>query len=206
MPGFTLLELLVVIAILAMLMVLTVPGITSTLRASHLNTAGRALVDQINLARQVTRSRNLPVEVRLYRLPDYNQPATDPVGTTSGVFRAFQILLVDENGAIVPLSRPEYLQSPVVISPGSKESALLADTNASHAERAPAATDPNLGTYGKNYRFVPFQFSPGGTTDLTAGKDFVTLVLQNDKPLSDGVNFFTVQIDPVSGSARSFRP
>lgn len=203
--GFSLVELLVVIAVIAIITGLAVPAFSSTMRASNLRSAGRVLIDQFNMARQISQSRNLPTEVRLYKLPDYSQGTS---GTPS-VYRGIQVFLVKEDGTRVPSSRVEYFQSPIVISSDTSYSALLADasaSNSSHAEKTPGPTDPKLGSYAGNYRYIPFQFLPSGLTDLSSGKNFVTLVVQNDKPLAQGANFFTVQVDCINGSVRSVRP
>jgi uncharacterized protein (TIGR02596 family) len=204
-PGFSLVELLVVIAIIGIVTGLAVPAFSSTMRAANLRSAGRVLIDQFNMARQMAQSRNLATEVRLYKLPDYNQGAAG----TPTVYRGIQIFLVKEDGSKVPSSPVEYFQSPIAISSDTSYSSLLAEASTSaspHAEKSPGSTDPKLGSYAGNYRYIPFQFLPSGLTDLSSGKNFVTLVIQNDKPLSQGANFFTVQVDCINGSVRSVRP
>ena len=210
--GFSLVELLVVMTIIVLLIGLVIPAMMGTLRAAHLNSGGRVLVDQLNLARQIAKTKSLPVEVRLYKLPDHGRPDNEVVATGTGVgkgvYRGFQLFSIDSSGVAAPLDKPEFFQSPVVIATGTTVSTLFADT--AHSERAPITTgsnaDPNVGTFGKNYYYIPFQFAPSGSTNLSSGKEFFTLILENGKSLSQGGNFFTIQIDPVSGSTRSFRP
>lgn len=191
-------ELLVVIALLALLAGLSVPAVNSSLRASHLGGAGEQLVDQLNLARQTAISRNLPVEVRFYKLPGHGETPGAPPRTC----RAVQSFLLDDARA-VPIGRPHFFAAPVLCSDAIAESSLLAD--ALLPERSPAATE-GLPTYGLNYTYRAFHFKPGGSTSLPNTDAFVTLVLENDKPLAQGANFFTVQIDPATGRSRTFRP
>lgn len=201
--GFTLLEMMVVLAVVALLATLTIPTVNKVVRASNLSSSGRQFMDQCVLARQTAQAKNMPVEVRLYRLPDYNADAA----ASPEVYRAFQIFLVGDSN--VPLTKPDFFKTPVVISPGTNESAFLADLSdsaSSHKQVSPAATDPKLGVHGNNYQYAAFRFLPSGATDLVATKNFVTFVLEDDKSVAEGGNFFTVQIDPVNGSVRSFRP
>jgi len=201
-PGFTLLEMLVVMGIIAVMAVLLVPTMTRVVRATSLSSSGTMLKDQCLFARQLAQSKNVPVEVRLYRLANY-----ESTNTTPQVYRAFQLFLVGDSTNA--LDKPKFFKSPVTVSAGTNESAFLideTDTTSTHRRLTPVATDPKLGIYGTNYDYVAFRFLPSGATDMVSGRNFVTLVLQNDKPLSQGGNFYTVQIDPVNGAVRSFRP
>lgn len=207
--GFSLVELLVVMMIILMLMAIAIPALTGTLRSSHLNSAGRSVIDQLNLAGQTARSRNVSVEVRFYLLPDYNKAVTE----TATVYRGFQLFSINEGGQAIPLGKPEYFHNPVVISTDPKMSALFADksdSNSAQYEHSPlsagANADPRLPEFDWNYKYTPFQFTPSGATNLKAGKEYLTLLLKNGDSLEKGGNFYTIQVDPISGSVRSFRP
>ena len=191
-------ELLVVMSILALLIGLSAPAVTSSLRASSLSGAGEILVDHLNHARQTALSRNVPVEVRLYKLPGHGQTAT----ASPTAYRAVQSFLLDEDAAI-PLTKPQYFTQPVLCSSDPAESSLLDNTLLPEKSPGPADAIP---IYGTNYAYRSFYFKPGGTTSLPHADAFLTLVLENDKSLSEGANFFTVQIDSATGRPRTFRP
>ena len=68
---------------------------------------------------------------------------------------------------------------------------------------------------GLNYDYVAFRFLPDGSTNLPGksatdanGAWFVTLQNINDKPVGTTPpnNFYTLQVDPVSGTLKQFRP
>jgi uncharacterized protein (TIGR02596 family) len=196
--GFSLVELLVVLAVLAILAVVTLPSVSRSLRATRLTTDGQHMVDLLNFARQSALSRNAGVEVRCYLLPDYHAGRD---GTPS-VYRAIQTFLV-EGGTATPLDRPYYFSAPVRISANAAESALLASTN--HPEMGPDDA-VRLGEYGGNYRYRAIRFTPNGSANVGSSENFLTLVLGDDRPLGEGGNFFSIQILPVSGHVRTFRP
>jgi uncharacterized protein (TIGR02596 family) len=74
---------------------------------------------------------------------------------------------------------------------------------------------------GRNYEFASFRYLQDGSTDLPPGTKkggagagtttddtwYITLINLNDesKPIEQ-VNFYTVQVDPVSGATKSYRP
>ena len=74
-----------------------------------------------------------------------------------------------------------------------------------------------VGRVARNYEWMGFRFLPDGSTDLpptamisgttTGDTWYLTLVGSNDlsKDIKT-INFYTVQIDPVSGTLKSYRP
>lgn len=200
--AFSLIELMVTIGIIGLLAVLTLPALNSTLAATNLKTSGLTVVEDLTLARQAAQSRNLQVEVRFYKLPG---PAEGRDATPS-TYRALQVFLIDENGGLRPLTRLNTFKGTVVLSTAAAESGLLADAGQAHEETTPTNEDPPLGGYGRNYRYVAFRFTPGGSTDLSAGKNFVTLVAADGQTAGGGASFYTVQVDRINGSVRSIRP
>lgn len=195
--AFSMIELLVVMAIMAVLAAVAVPAVSHTLRASKLTSAGQLVVDELNLARQTAKSRNAPVEVRFYKLPDHDKPSAAP-----SIYRGMQTFLVS-GASILPIDGPKMFPAPVVISSGTAESPFLSSND--HPEEG-AFPGIELPGYGDNYRYRSFTFTPGGSADLEHPDNCLTLVLQNDKAITDGSNYFAIQVNPISGAVRSFRP
>jgi uncharacterized protein (TIGR02596 family) len=197
--GFSLFELLAVMAVLAVLAALTLPAVTQSVRATKLSVASQNVSDHLALARQTARTRNLPVEVRLYKMPSADG-APDS-------YRAFQLLCLDENGSS-PISRLQELPSPVQFSASPGEAGLIGLT-----EQAPSGDDHAVRRFGPSVRYVSFRFQPGGSAAPQVGADavnttnsFVTLVLNGDPAPADGGNYAVVQVDPFTGSLRTLRP
>jgi uncharacterized protein (TIGR02596 family) len=192
--GFSLLELLVVMGVIALLIGLSVPAISSTLRASHLNTASQTVIDQLSFARQSAMSRQLPVEVRFYNLPDYDSDS----GSSPKSYRALQSFVYDDSGA-QPLSRVQYFSSPVIISSDTSQSSLFDIVPES-------GSITNIPVYGKNYRYRSVYFKPSGSLNVQGSNLCLTVLLGSTAPLSQVGNFSTIQIDSHTGRIQTFRP
>jgi uncharacterized protein (TIGR02596 family) len=214
--AFSLIELIVVIAIIVLIAGFTVPAATTILRGSALSQASNTIVGQISLARQQALTKNRAVEVRFYRFADPETPGEDVSNPSSGKFRALQLFEVLENGVAVPLDKPQMLPNNVVFAYAEEEGGL-----SSIIDKAKAGTPKRPGTDDRaaprlprgidyKYEFVSFRFLQDGSTDLTPTDTwYVTLIGLTDKlpaPNRPPANFFTVQVDPVSGSTRTFRP
>lgn len=207
--AFSLIELVVVIAIIALIATFTVPAATSILRGSAMTQAQQMLTDQISLARQFALSKNRSVEVRFYQLADPEQPGETAINPSTGQFRALQIFEIVESGVGVPIDKVQRMPSTVIMNQTNQLSSIIGAAGQMPA-KDPTNKDPELPRgVGKNYKYVAMRFQPDGSTTLGAtGSWFLTI-----HNLSDGAtitspppNFFTIQIDPVSGSTKGFRP
>jgi len=203
--GFSLIELLVVVAIIVILSVLATSGLNNVSRATKLASAAQLLGDQIALARQTAVARNLPVEVRFYKLPDFDS-------TTGGasLWRGAQLFIMDGTIA-VPASRLLLFPQRVIISENAAVSPLLqSGSNGLGAEITPTN---NVGAFSTgNVRYKSFTIRPNGT--LTASNSipplnwFFTLHQEND-PKPDGLkpaNFVTIQVNPVTSKVTILQP
>lgn len=209
--AFSLVELLVVITIIAIIAGFAVPAVTGIMRGSALTQASQLLTDQLSMGRQLALSKNRAVEVRIYKYADPEVPGEIVATESTWKFRAFQLFEVMESGVAVPVDKVQRFPDGVVMNSGASFSSLIAGTG--QTLRAAANKDLKLprGVEDK-YKYVSFRFRQDGSTDLLAtqaGGWFVTINNMNDKPAGPTVppaNFFTLQIDPVSGSTKAFRP
>jgi uncharacterized protein (TIGR02596 family) len=112
--SFTLVELLVVMAIVAILIALAVPSITSLFEGDGLSTGAQQVADQVNLARQLSSSKNVTVELRVFKMAGTNASYSSG-GFTSG-YTALQMGTNDSTGQWQAVSRLYRLPQNIVIS------------------------------------------------------------------------------------------
>jgi uncharacterized protein (TIGR02596 family) len=218
--------LLAVMAVIAIVIAFAVPAATQIMRGSQLTTGSQQIIDQIGYARQIALARNRTIEVRFYRFGDPETPGEDVTQPKLGKWRAFQAFEQLENGAMLPIG-PMHRLPRMVIMDGDKYSTLLnLDLRGTPKLASTDSTAPELpvevGTrrVGKNYEYVSFRFLPDGSTDLPprasrtqtandtgiADTWHLTLVNLTDENRDiSTVNYFVLQIDPISGALKSFR-
>ncbi len=196
--AFTLIELMVVIGVMMLLLAFSVPAYQGIHRARDLSRAGDALSGQFAFARQQAASRNCRVELRWYTYRD-----SQVVGGTTGngTGRALQVFAYAANGTATPLGTVITLPSSIVIEGNTTFSSLE-----SLPDQAGTVGLPRIGT---DYRLRKVSFRPDGSTDLDpAVRWFLTARFAARPPAgtSPPPDFVTLQVDPVNGTARTFRP
>jgi uncharacterized protein (TIGR02596 family) len=172
--------------------------------------AQQMLVAQFSLARQTALSRGHAVELRLYRFGDPEQPGESANQPATGQFRGVQVFDVPDNGVAVPVEKMQRLPSMMIMNPTIHLSTILGGDG--QTPRSPSAQDPELPRgIGRNYQFVTVRFQPNGSTTLPATGSMAWFLTVH--PLVDGAtsttapaNFFTLQLDPVSGTFKVVRP
>lgn len=228
--AFSLVELLIVVAIIGIIAGFGVPALQGVLRGSSLNQAASQLTDTLSLARQYSISKNRIVEVRFYRFGDPEQPGEKNTDPSTGQFRAFQFFEINDTGIIIPAGKYQRLPDTIIMNSGPSGVGTLSSLLSTSLNRIVLSTSPSFRKdvnpelprgVGQKYDYAWFRFLPDGSTDLpptgvagtpTAnGRYFITVHALNDLQRTSGdtvppPDFFTWQIEPVSGTSKTFKP
>jgi len=194
--AFSLVELLVVIAIIAILAGMAAMS-GGALNSSRLQATGQTLAVELDLARQLALGMNLEQEVRFWKIPDATSGAV-------AAFRAVQTFTVGKDGALTAASKLRRFDSGLVAEPAATLSSLLAETPPTRTIK----TGPVTGLSG-TYDYMAFRFRPDGSTDLEPTQRWSVTIQRNltdTAATQPGPNRFTIEIEPVLGSLRVYRP
>ena len=192
--AFTLVELLTVVALMVIFLAFAIPAVSSVLSGLRLSRGGQQIADQIILGRQTALTRNRNVEVRFIRLTDPPTPG----------YRGVQIWMVDEAGTVrSPVSRMITLPDSVIINSNSSYSPLVFGSGST------VSGQTNFTPYG-SCQYTGFRFRANGQTDIPTGNgtnsvNYITLQNATDSG-SPPKNFFTIQINPLTGKVAVLRP
>ena len=217
--AFSLLELLMVLAIMGIVATFLIPAVSQLVRGTPLTQAAQVITSQLSLARQYSVTKNRPVEVRMIQYGDPEVPGEQKDKPSTGKFRALQLMEVLESGALVALGKPQVFLNPVIMNAGTPSLSSLLDPAIStqkplSADQSnnglPAESNPIMPRgVERKYQYVAFRFLPNGSTNLSATQKWYVTLHGSQENTAGGQmppNFFTVQIDPVNGSQRFFRP
>ena len=233
--AFSLVELLVVMTVIAIIIGFAVPAANNLLRGSQLTQGSQTLGDLFSFARQTALSRNKQVEVRFYRYGDLDTPGENATDKLTWQFHGYQLFEITENGAALPLNKMQRLPKMVIFSSAPtgtyKYSTLVCPAlRGKFKDALLDKTTPEIPvnytvsgavtSVGRKYEYTSFRYLQDGTTDLppstkatTGGASatddswYITLVgLNDDGKDINTTNFFTIQVDPISGATKSYRP
>jgi uncharacterized protein (TIGR02596 family) len=213
--AFSLIELIIVISVIVIIAAFTIPAMNTVLKGSQLSQGAGTLVGQLNIARQQALSRNRQIEVRFYRYADPEIPGEDVSKPETGKYRAMQLFQVTPQGVALPIDKIQTLPLSVIFSASEAEGlSTLLDRPTALNPKKPGVADKAAPRLPRgvdfNYEYVSFKFLPDGSTDRNpTGRWYITVVGINDKlesPTKPPPNFFTVQVDPVSGVTKIYRP
>ncbi|MFV0336617.1 MAG: Verru_Chthon cassette protein D [Chthoniobacterales bacterium] len=190
LSAFSLLELLIVTAIIIILMAAAVPAVNSIALGSNLERAGQTVADTIGLARQDAVAFNREVQVAFLELPD---------DSGEKAWRGIQVWRVERSTSGLQtnaVTRVLKLPQGMLIAPNTTSPLLTG---------APLQGTHTLSN-GENTDFRAFRISANGSLDgITGSNNYVTVqsALTEEAPPA---NFYTIQINPVTGKVSSLRP
>jgi uncharacterized protein (TIGR02596 family) len=226
--AFSLIEMLVVVTIIVLVMAMATPALTRTMQAGKLSSAGDSLLGIISQAQQYANTYNLPVELRFFKF----KTELDLAGARQD-FRAYMMFKVTTNAltqgstlteTFVPMGGLIRLPENVTLVADPNLSPLLPNAN-SQKDTKNGMSPGYAGVSNASYNAI--RFMPDGTFRLpgtanagTSGLSTMTFVqnianshftLASDAGAAITQanlpkNFYTIQIDPYSGKARTYRP
>lgn len=204
--AFSLLELLAVMALVSVLTMATVPALRGTLDGINISGAAGVAEAEMSMARQMAISRNLPIEVRIYKHDDGTGDAWRIIALV--IPAAASGLEADEwvtSGKILPghVVMEDSESFSTIISGAASSS--LGNKVAPWTGRESSSVPPLL----KNKQYVAFYFQSDGSTNLPSSQPWcLTLKNPRSKPVDGGPadNFVSLVIDSATGRTLSYQP
>ncbi|MDF1811199.1 MAG: Verru_Chthon cassette protein D [Verrucomicrobiales bacterium] len=206
--AFSLLELLTVLTIVSIVLAFSIAAVPKLSITYSLTHTGDQITDFLTNARQQAVAKNRSVEVRFYNLKEETDDdlivtlvqSVQHIDNGNYVENSAHIgeLEVEDEKTVYLPSGIGISRNPVYTSffrTGRTTKGLIRGKAANSLPDHPDAT------------FTGFRFNPDGSTELPAGKWFLTIIPEvasrRDEPPP---NFYTIQIDPAVGRVRVFRP
>lgn len=202
--AFSLIELLTVMALVSLLTMAALPALRVM---DGINVSGAASMaeSEISLARQTAMSRNLPVELRIYKYDDGSGEAWRVLATV--IPASLSGAASDEwispgrvlPGHIVIEDTKNY--STIVSKAASPSGSKVAPWTGQESSEAPSLV--------RNKSYVGFLFQANGSTDLPSDQAWcLTLKNPRSQPSQDkpSDNFVSLVIDSATGRTVSYQP
>lgn len=225
--AFTLVEMLAVLGIIGIVAAVAAPAVLGVINSTRMTQAGDELMGLLSQAQQIAAAESRPVEVRLYGMSDSSSPGEDG---TSPLLRGLMLVKYyqagepdprDPSGAALgsPLAVADFgglirLPNGVVMSNTVALNSFmnLPETPANGGNAADLVMKQGGSFQRVNYpdarNFRSFLCLPEGTNLNATESWFVTLVSTNEaaQGANEVRNFYTIQIEPVTGRLMSYRP
>ncbi len=229
LAAFTLIEMLAVLGIIAVVVGVAAPAVLGVINSTRLTQAGDEILGLISQAQQIAVSESRPVEVRFYRMRDGKAVGDDADAQYRGIMlvKYYQEGEPDPRSASgAPLSRPGLgvadfggiyrLPGGIEIARSIALSSVMtlpessAGGGGSNAAEIVVKRDGRYDpiNFPEAVAYRAFRCLPEGTNLNDRDTWFVTLVQGNerDNQPNEIKNFFTIQIEPVTGRLMSYRP
>jgi uncharacterized protein (TIGR02596 family) len=199
-----LVELLTVIAIISALAAATLPALRGTMEGLNISGAAEVAAAEMSLARQTAVSRNLPVEVRIYKLKD----------GADEVWRAMAVVVTRsasgrENDEWITPGR--VLPGNVIFSDAQDYSTMITENG--QGDGLPVSgresVEPGTPKMLRQQEYVSFTFRPDGSTTLASSMPWsLTLKSPNGRPAEGrpAANFIAIVLDAMTGRTMMFQP
>lgn len=195
--AFTLVEIVVVLAIITIIMAFSTPYAFSVIQSASVTSVGDTLMQKISQAQQTAMTENRVTALQFYV---YEKDAVTAC-------HAMQLMSVDPaTNEAKPIEEPIFFaDGRVVIAQGMLSPlfnyTLPADTGAANAEPFKSLTAT----------FYRVRFYPNGGTSLSIPLRQAYFTLMPANAYKSGMeeapkNYYSIQIDPVVGRPRSYRP
>ncbi|MFV0338629.1 MAG: Verru_Chthon cassette protein D [Chthoniobacterales bacterium] len=204
--AFSLIELLTVIAVLSVLATALLPSLQGVMDGIQINGAASLVESEILLARQTAMTRNVPVEVRIYKNSDGDED--EQHWQTLAVV----VPAMSSNEADAWISKPTKLPGNVIFDDGGNFSTILANARPLSSDFTFPSSSHESSTAPASVRekdYVAFRFAPNGSTYLNTSQSWL-LTLKNLKSPPEGdrpsANFVSLVLDSLTGRVMTFQP
>jgi uncharacterized protein (TIGR02596 family) len=227
--AFTLIEMLAVLGIIGVVAAIATPAVLGVINSTRITQAGDELSGLISQAQQIAVSESRPVEVRMYRMRDGRAVGDDAAARYRGIMivKYYQAGEPDPRTATgIALSSPlavadfggiYRLPSGVEIADSTTLSSMMDLPEVAASGRGGRDSAEIVTKRGSEFTtmdlpeavaYRSFLCLPE-STDLSASDTWFVTLIQNserERSASELKNFYTIQIEPVTGRLMSYRP